>query len=48
VGALRRAVVEGDIDNGSLMTGQSIGLVNEVKSVKEIIDNLVHEAEEEF
>jgi len=47
-GALRRAVHEGDIEFGSLMAGQSVGLVNEIKSVKQIIQDLVAEAEEEF
>lgn len=44
MGALRKAVVEGDIDNGSLMAGQSVGLVNRVLSVKEIISSLIAEA----
>lgn len=40
-GALRRAVVEGDVENGSLMAGQSVGLVKEEKTVQEIVDELV-------
>ncbi len=47
-GGLRRAVQEGDIEYGSLMAGQSVGLVNEIKSVKQIIQDLLAEAEEEF
>lgn len=47
-GALRRAVQEGDIDYGSLMAGQSVGLVNEIRPVREIFSRLVAEAEEEF
>ncbi len=47
-GALRKAVQDGDVDTGSLMAGQSVGLVNEIKSVKEIIRDLVNEAEEEL
>jgi enoyl-[acyl-carrier protein] reductase II len=47
-GALRRAVQEGDIDHGSLMAGQSVGLVHDVKPVKQIIQNLTAEAEEAF
>ena len=47
-GALRRAVQDGDIDHGSLMAGQSVGLVNEIKNVQQIINDLVAEAEEEF
>ncbi len=48
VGALRKAVVDGDIQNGSLMAGQSIGLVDKVMSVKDIIETISAEAEEEF
>jgi enoyl-[acyl-carrier protein] reductase II len=48
VGALRKAVQNGDIENGSLMAGQSVGLVNEIKPVKEIFCDLVSEAELEF
>ena len=40
-GALRKAVIEGDVDGGSLMAGQIVGLVKEEKSVQEIIDSLV-------
>jgi len=47
-GALRRAVQDGDIDYGSLMAGQSVGLVQDVKPVKQIIHDLAAEAEEEF
>ncbi len=43
-GALRRAVVDGDVDNGSLMAGQSVGMVKGEQSVQEIIDELVAEA----
>ncbi|UAJ11517.1 NAD(P)H-dependent flavin oxidoreductase [Glacieibacterium megasporae] len=44
-GALRRAVVDGDIESGSLMAGQSVGMVTSVMPVAEIIDELVGEAE---
>jgi enoyl-[acyl-carrier protein] reductase II len=44
-GALRRAVIEGDIENGSLMAGQSVGMVTGEQTVAEIIDGLVAEAE---
>jgi len=47
-GALRKAVQEGDIDYGSLMAGQSVGLVSEIKSVQRMIDDLVAEADKEF
>ncbi len=48
VGALRRAVQEGDVEYGSLMAGQSVGLINESKPVKKIVQNLVAEAEKTF
>lgn len=45
VGALRRAVIDGDIENGSVMAGQSVGLVDKEQPVAEIIDELVNQAE---
>jgi len=45
MGALRRAVVDGDVDHGSLMAGQSVGLVEEILSLKEIIQELVTDGE---
>jgi len=47
-GALRRAVQEGDIDRGSLMAGQSVGLISEIRPVREIVRTLTREAEETF
>ncbi|RLC48283.1 MAG: hypothetical protein DRI23_10545 [Candidatus Cloacimonadota bacterium] len=47
-GTLRQAVQDGDVQNGSLMAGQSVGLVNEVKPIKEIMKNLIEDAEEEL
>jgi enoyl-[acyl-carrier protein] reductase II len=44
VGALRRAVIDGDVDNGSVMAGQSIGMVTREQSTAAIIAELVHEA----
>jgi enoyl-[acyl-carrier protein] reductase II len=43
-GALRRAVIEGDVESGSVMAGQSVGMVKEEQSVAEIIRQLVDEA----
>jgi enoyl-[acyl-carrier protein] reductase II len=40
-GALRRAVIDGDIENGSVMAGQSVGLVAREEPVAAIIDELV-------
>ncbi|HIP92350.1 MAG TPA: enoyl-[acyl-carrier-protein] reductase FabK [Thermotoga sp.] len=43
VGSLRRAVQDGDIDSGSFMAGQSAGLINEIKTVKEVIEDIMKE-----
>lgn len=43
-GALRRAVINGDVENGSLMAGQSVGLVKEEKPVQAVVDELVSQA----
>lgn len=45
LGSLRRAVFEGDVDNGSLMAGQIAGLVKEVRPVKQIIEDLFADIE---
>ena len=45
-GALRRAVIDGDVDEGSVMAGQSVGMVTKVQSVAEIIAELVAQAED--
>lgn len=44
-GALRRAVIDGDVENGSLMAGQSVGMVTKEEPVAEIIAELVAQAE---
>ncbi len=44
-GALRRAVVDGDVEGGSLMAGQSVGMVTAEEPVATIIDSLVQQAE---
>jgi enoyl-[acyl-carrier protein] reductase II len=43
-GALRRAVVEGDVENGSLMAGQSVGMVTKEQPCAAIIAELVGQA----
>lgn len=48
VGALKDAAIDGDIVKGSLMAGQSVGLVSEIKSLKAIIDDMVEDAEKEM
>lgn len=45
-GALRRAVIDGDIENGSLMAGQSVGMVKAEEPVADIIAQLMAESEE--
>lgn len=45
VGGLRKAVVEGDVVNGSVMAGQSAAMVKEELSCQELIQKLVTEAE---
>jgi enoyl-[acyl-carrier protein] reductase II len=40
-GALKRAVIDGDVVNGSLMAGQSVGMVKKEQPVQEIINELV-------
>jgi enoyl-[acyl-carrier protein] reductase II len=44
-GALRRAVIEGDVENGSLMAGQSVGMVKSEESVANILAQLIREAD---
>ena len=43
-GALRRAVIDGDIENGSVMAGQSVGMVTRIQPVAEIIAELQAQA----
>ena len=42
-GALRRAVIEGDVEHGSLMAGQSVGLVRTEQPIAEILAELVEQ-----
>ena len=44
LGSLRRAVVEGDVKEGSLMAGQIAGLLNKRQTCKEIIEEMMTEA----
>jgi enoyl-[acyl-carrier protein] reductase II len=43
-GALRKAVVDGDVENGSLMAGQSVGMVTKEQPAAEIIAELLDQA----
>ena len=45
LGGLRKAVVEGDVKNGSVMSGQIAGMIKEELTCKEVIENIVAEAE---
>jgi enoyl-[acyl-carrier protein] reductase II len=43
-GALRRAVIDGDVETGSVMAGQSVGMVRKEEPVADIIRTLIDEA----
>ena len=43
-GALRRAVIDGDVEHGSLMAGQSVGMVTKEEPIADIIAQLMGEA----
>ena len=45
LGGLRKAVVEGDVKNGSVMAGQIAGMVKERMSCKDLIQKLVTETD---
>ncbi|MEW4468676.1 nitronate monooxygenase [Parasphingorhabdus sp. JC815] len=44
-GALRKAVIDGDVETGSVMAGQSVGMVKAEESVADIIKSLIEQAE---
>lgn len=45
LGSLRKAAYEGDVENGSIMSGQIAGLVNEIRPVKDVIEGIFEEAQ---
>jgi enoyl-[acyl-carrier protein] reductase II len=45
-GALRRAVIDGDIEHGSVMAGQSVGMVTKIQPTQEIVDEMVAQAQD--
>jgi enoyl-[acyl-carrier protein] reductase II len=45
LGALRRAVFDGDMDTGSVMAGQVAGMLSEIRPVREILETLCRDAE---
>ena len=46
LGSLRKAAYEGDVENGSIMSGQIAGLVNKIRPVKDVIEGIFEEAKE--
>ena len=48
LGSLKRAVIEGDVKNGSVMLGQISGMIKEEKTLKEIFENIMEESKIEF
>lgn len=46
LGALRKAVMEGDVKHGTVMAGQIAGLVSKEQSCKEIVDEIMQEAKQ--
>ncbi len=45
VGSLRNAAVDGDVEHGSLMAGQSVGMMQKVQPLREILQEIVDEAD---
>lgn len=45
VGALKKAAIDGDMEKGSVMAGQIVGMVKKIQPVREIIQELVTDAE---
>ena len=48
VGALRKAAVDGDVDGGSLMAGQAVGLMDKVTPIADMICELLNDANKEL
>lgn len=46
IGALRKAVKDGDINEGSVMAGQIAGLIKKQQSCREIIEEMISQAEQ--
>jgi len=47
-GALREAAIEGEVHTGSLMAGQSVGLADKVMPIRDILAELIQDAEKEL
>lgn len=48
LGSLKKAVFDGDVNEGSLMAGQVAGMVREIKPVKEIFERLVSDCQKAY
>lgn len=48
LGSLRKAVRDGDVQNGSLMAGQVAGMIKEIRPVKVIIQELFAQCQEAY
>ena len=48
MGGLRKAVIDGDVDHGSCMAGQCVGLVDKIQPMREIFAELITDAEAEL
>lgn len=48
IGALRRSAVEGDVKGGSMMAGQSVGLISKIQPMSELFDDLITTADHEL
>ena len=48
LGTLRKAVVEGDVKMGTVMAGQIAGMIKKEQTCEEIINELMHEADEVY
>ena len=47
-GSLKKAVIDGDVENGSLMAGQSVSMVKKIQPAKEIIEEIIQQANHEY
>ena len=44
IGALRRAAVDGDVEGGSLMAGQAVGLMDKIVPISDLVCELLNDA----
>ena len=45
-GSLRRAAMDGDLKNGSVMAGQCAGMINDVKSIAQVVEEMFYQAKD--